>query len=72
VVSGFTVRRAAERIGRNEPCPCGSGKKYKKCCYDKDRQRLLESSAVAGLTPELLTQVFENVRFLPQGASRMV
>jgi len=23
-------------IGRNEPCPCGSGKKYKKCCQDKD------------------------------------
>ena len=23
---------AEERIGRNEPCPCGSGKKYKKCC----------------------------------------
>jgi hypothetical protein len=23
-------------IGRNEPCPCGSGKKYKKCCIDKD------------------------------------
>ena len=22
----------AEKIGRNEPCPCGSGKKYKKCC----------------------------------------
>jgi preprotein translocase subunit SecA len=26
------VRRASERIGRNEPCPCGSGKKYKQCC----------------------------------------
>ena len=26
VISGFTVRRAAERIGRNEPCPCGSGR----------------------------------------------
>ena len=25
-----------EKIGRNEPCPCGSGKKYKKCCYQKD------------------------------------
>jgi len=25
-------RRAGRRIGRNEPCPCGSGKKYKKCC----------------------------------------
>ena len=28
-----TVRRTAgEKIGRNDPCPCGSGKKYKKCC----------------------------------------
>jgi preprotein translocase subunit SecA len=27
-----TVRRAAPKVGRNEPCPCGSGKKYKKCC----------------------------------------
>jgi tetratricopeptide (TPR) repeat protein len=25
------------RIGRNDPCPCGSGKKYKHCCLDKDR-----------------------------------
>ncbi|MBU1170347.1 MAG: SEC-C domain-containing protein [Proteobacteria bacterium] len=24
------------QIGRNEPCPCGSGKKYKKCCLNKD------------------------------------
>ncbi len=27
-----TVRREAPKIGRNDPCPCGSGKKYKKCC----------------------------------------
>ncbi len=27
-----TVRRAAPKIGRNDPCPCGSGKKYKHCC----------------------------------------
>jgi preprotein translocase subunit SecA len=26
-----TVRRDSEKIGRNDPCPCGSGKKYKKC-----------------------------------------
>jgi len=26
------VRRSGEKIGRNDPCPCGSGKKYKKCC----------------------------------------
>lgn len=35
-----TVMRIKERakrgkIGRNEPCPCGSGKKYKKCCLNK-------------------------------------
>ena len=27
-----TVRRDAPKIGRNDPCPCGSGKKYKNCC----------------------------------------
>jgi preprotein translocase subunit SecA len=26
-----TVVRKGEKVGRNEPCPCGSGKKYKKC-----------------------------------------
>ena len=25
------------RVGRNDPCPCGSGKKFKKCCLDKQR-----------------------------------
>ena len=31
---GFTVR-ADKQVGRNDPCPCGSGLKYKKCCADK-------------------------------------
>ena len=26
-----------EKIGRNEPCPCGSGKKYKRCCLEGER-----------------------------------
>jgi preprotein translocase subunit SecA len=26
------VKRSAKKVGRNAPCPCGSGKKYKKCC----------------------------------------
>jgi SEC-C motif len=29
------IIRAGPKIGRNEPCPCGSGKKYKKCCLNK-------------------------------------
>ena len=27
-----TIRRETEKVGRNDPCPCGSGKKYKNCC----------------------------------------
>jgi len=30
-----TVRRNQPKVGRNEPCPCGSGKKYKQCCGRK-------------------------------------
>jgi preprotein translocase subunit SecA len=26
------IVRSGEKVGRNDPCPCGSGKKYKKCC----------------------------------------
>jgi hypothetical protein len=31
-----TVKRAGPKIGRNDPCVCGSGKKYKKCCGAKE------------------------------------
>ncbi len=30
-----TLQQTAFKIGRNEPCPCSSGKKYKKCCLDE-------------------------------------
>src|SRR5579884_1930759 len=52
--SGSTVRRAVPRIGRNDPCHCGSGKKYKHCHYESDRERLQQSSEVAGLTQQEL------------------
>jgi preprotein translocase subunit SecA len=29
-------RRASQKVGRNDPCPCGSGKKYKHCCMKKE------------------------------------
>ena len=28
------IKRVASKIGRNDPCPCGSGRKYKKCCMN--------------------------------------
>jgi uncharacterized protein len=31
-LGGTTVRRIAPKVGRNDPCPCGSGKKFKQCC----------------------------------------
>jgi uncharacterized protein len=28
----------SEKVGRNDPCPCGSGKKYKSCCLPKEQK----------------------------------
>ena len=32
------IRNRDKKVGPNDPCPCGSGKKYKKCCLQKDKQ----------------------------------
>ncbi len=32
LLNPLKTRAAEKKVGRNEPCPCGSGKKYKKCC----------------------------------------
>ncbi|MBA5635874.1 UPF0149 family protein [Duganella sp. LX20W] len=34
--AGRPAQRATPKVGRNDPCPCGSGKKYKKCCGAAD------------------------------------
>ncbi len=49
LASGFTAHRVKPKLGRNEPCDCGSGKKYKKCCAKKAGERV-RLSPVAGLT----------------------
>ena len=35
--------RKDKKVGPNDPCPCGSGKKYKKCCMQKDKSSGMES-----------------------------
>ena len=51
IVGGdYTVRRPIPKLGRNDPCHCGSGKKYKKCCYLKDQALLRDASQYAGAT----------------------
>jgi tetratricopeptide (TPR) repeat protein len=59
-VSGRPPRSAAAanpagRIGRNDPCPCGSGRKYKHCCQAKDATAGSRSGAAQGapLSPGL-------------------
>ena len=37
IVKKQPVRKAATKVGPNDPCPCGSGKKYKKCCMQKEK-----------------------------------
>ena len=37
--------------GRNDPCPCGSGKKYKKCCLDKDKEAVAKQAVSPRAAP---------------------
>ena len=42
-------RPTVPKAGRNDPCPCGSGKKYKHCCLEKDRAADLAPAIAQGL-----------------------
>ncbi len=44
-----------KKIGRNKPCPCGSGKKFKKCCLSKQGARENPSSAPPSFIPVYTT-----------------
>jgi len=60
------------KAGRNDPCPCGSGKKYKKCCYLREKPPAMQS-----LPPEVIKkfqgmQVNENKRRRKYGDVRPI
>jgi hypothetical protein len=56
----------SDKIGRNEPYPCGSGKKYKKCCMYKDKEEKkasmesMESTYVPSCFPGHDKYIFES------------
>ena len=53
---------------RNEPCPCGSGRKYKKCCLDRDTMRGREAYAPPGsFTPSERVSCLEKLMFFAYG-----
>src|SRR5208283_1100519 len=53
------------KAGRNDPCPCGSGKKYKKCCLAKDQEASLRETAVIAPPPSSVAPA-SSVPFLTQ------
>lgn len=49
------------KAGRNDPCPCGSGKKFKKCCdVSKQRKTISASVISSGNTVGKLSSLFQN------------
>ena len=63
--------------GRNDPCPCGSGNKYKKCCLEKDdaartaAAKATAAAAAAAPTPVVARDVpVAKPRVQPQGVSK--
>ena len=46
-IEDLMSRRVITKIEPNKPCPCGSGKKYKKCCQGKNRRELFKSQFLA-------------------------
>ncbi len=71
----------SKKIGRNDPCPCGSGRKYKKCCMnkkttDKDDLELFESRLKAkqmqlikqqGLGKQIISEIHKGKRYVAVG-----
>ena len=37
-----------QKVGRNDPCPCGSGKKFKKCCEEKVAKKKFSAELLVG------------------------
>jgi len=65
--AGSTYVREEPKVGRNDPCPCGSGKKYKKCCLNK-RTEQQHLSVPSSDRIELPSSVREEIaRLVKQG-----
>jgi len=56
IESDEPIRRPIPKLGRNDPCHCGSGKKYKKCCLTEDKEVLRDASPYEGITRSQLSE----------------
>lgn len=71
IFQGGTLIREGSKVGRNDPCPCGSGKKYKKCCASKKADdainpiptnRMDKSSVANEFTRTMTNEQFSSMR----------
>jgi hypothetical protein len=73
-----TTQESTPSIGRNEPCPCGSGKKYKRCCGVSAAPKLTPPKIDPGqmpamppgmenMDPQMMTQAAQMLQRLPRG-----
>lgn len=51
----------SNKIGRNQPCPCGSGNKYKKCCLIKRQEQMKQQREVKKKVDEMLSKKVDPV-----------
>ena len=59
LVKGQTHIRKTSKVHRNDPCPCGSGKKFKKCCINKD---VVDDEWETNPSKTMTRQQFEHLR----------
>jgi len=56
IVTGYTLRHLGPKAGRNDPCPCKSGRKYKKCCGAADAEPRRSGATASGIRLQDLTR----------------
>jgi SEC-C motif-containing protein len=60
-----------DKVGRNDPCPCGSGKKFKKCCESKTKHKKIHAELLSGGSAKSMSSLFQR-NVIPVPPSRAI
>jgi hypothetical protein len=69
---GDTFIREAPKVGRNDPCPCGSGKKFKKCCGKAGAEPAAEDDDASGVRRALDWLLTRHGKAVAAATNRMI
>lgn len=59
-----------QNVSRNDPCPCGSGKKFKKCCGTQAGAKKLNAQVLASDGASKISSLFSKIRVQQPSASK--